>query len=173
MSGQKATRRPTAGQAQGQGQGSRRGSARGANVGATAVAEPQQRRSLGLKANAPTRGGSRAFWYLKREGELSVVTDQDHNDALGIKKLDIFAPTDPQIEMGIVCKVRMTTLNGIDENITIFGSKDNDGSIYLQPSGARKVGEGKDTKWYNDRKFNDATTAQILSYVQQFVEVVE
>lgn len=147
--------------------------AKGAGKTAGVAVAPRQR--LGLKASAPAQGSSTAFWFLKREGELEVVTSDAHNDALGITKLDMFAPTKPQIEMGIVCKIRMTTLTGIDENITIYGSDNTPGDIYLRASGARAVeqGEGQKKKWYNDRKFNNATTAQILSYVHQFVEIVE
>jgi hypothetical protein len=129
-----------------------------------------QRKGLALKAGAAS---SSAKWYQKRDGELAVVTAEAHNAALGITLLELYAPTEAQVEKNIVCKVRMHTLNGTDENITIFESDRRPGEIYMKESGAREVPskvEGQPSKWYNDRKINDATRAQILSYVEANLE---
>lgn len=149
---------------------------RGANAGVATAPRPTV--GLSLKADAPVRQYGRgndanAFWYLKREGELAEVTAEAQNPALGITKIDIFPPTPDQEKYNIVCKVRLHTLCGTDENITIFASDRTAGDIYMRTSGARRVEKDDKVNWYNDRKLNNAAKAQILSHIHQFIEVVQ
>lgn len=119
------------------------------------------------------RGSSdgKAFWYLNRTGELSVVTAEASNPELGITAVEIFEPTQAQLANNILCKVRLVTLSGVDDNISIFASNYTEGDIYMQEGGGRKVEkEGQKAVWYRDRKLNDAAKAQILSYVHSLLE---
>lgn len=140
---------------------------KGQSVGTNVAVAPERKR-LSLKQGAVS---TREPWYMKREGELAVVTADAQNASLGITNIEIFAPSEEQMGFGIVCKVRLHSLTGTDENITIFSSNRGDAGIYMKESGARKVeSEGQAPKYYNDRKLNDATRAQVLSYVHQFVD---
>lgn len=149
----------------------------GAGNGATATQQRPATAGLKLKQNAPVRnygrGDGNAFWYLNREGELAAVTADAQNLALGITNIEIFPATPEQEKHNIVCKVRMTTLCGTDENITIFASDRTAGDIYMKLSGARKVEKDDKVNWYNDRKLNNIAKAQILSYIHQFIEVAQ
>lgn len=140
--------------------------------------QESQRQAAGgapvIEAKAPRKMSFRVAslrdkpkWYLEREGELAMVTDEDYNEALGITKITIQHPTDRQYDSGIVCRVRMESLTGTDEGITIWESK-TPGEIYLMAGGAResnKPTEDGRKRYYRDRVFSNAATAQILSYV--------
>lgn len=124
----------------------------------------------GNKTRRATGEGAQAFWYLDRSDDLAEVTAEASNAALGIEKIDVFEPTQAQAANGILCKIRLITLCGKDDNISIFASQYTDGDIYMQMGGGRKAEkDGKDV-WYRDRKLNNAARAQILSYVHSLLE---
>lgn len=107
-------------------------------------------------------------WFLDRTDDLSAVTDEGSNPALGIKQIQITYPTANQKAQGILGKVALETLNGWDFGITIWpvkGAKDFD--IKLLVGGARKLPakDGQKAQTIRDRNLNDATVAQILSHV--------
>lgn len=149
---------------------------------APAVKVPFQA-TLTLDTAAPVRGSGRRFqrnWFLKREDDLAVVTSEPSNEALGIINLTLQAPTVNQKASGIICKVAMETLTGWDYGITIWESKENAGDIMLMVGGARKIeatpeqkAAGKKDDFIRDRKLNDATTAQILSFVWSHLRPVQ
>jgi hypothetical protein len=145
---------------------------RGTTVGVV-LAGQQTGRRLALKKDLIA--GARTAWYLKHEGEFAAVTEGHENLALGITKLEPFLPTPAQEAAGILCKIRMHSLTGTDENITIRESERIPGQIYLQMSGAREVGKTETQKgqWYNDRKITKAVEAQILSFVNTLLVTVD
>lgn len=183
--GQATTRRPKSGAQGAKGaQGNRRGAGNGnagtrRGAGNTGGANGTQQRQpaagMRLKQDAPMRsfGGASAFWYLQRTGELEHVTGETANPALGITNIEIFEPMEWQLEYGCLCRIRLTTLSGVTENMGVYASERTAGDIYLRESGGRKVEgkDGKEDKWYYDHRLNNATKAQILSYVHQFVVV--
>lgn len=108
-------------------------------------------------------------WFLNRtDADLAMVTSEDNNPALGITKLTVEAPTQKQKAAGIVCRVSMESLTGMDFGITVWESKKNPGDITVMTQGREitRVQNGQESKdWVRDRRLNDATTAQILSFV--------
>lgn len=111
-------------------------------------------------------------WYLMRDNDLAIVTDEESNPALGIVKLTLEAPTVNQKNAGIICKVSMESLTGWDYSITIWESKQNPGDIMLNTTGRKIEKDGKED-WIRDRKLNDPTTAQILSFVWKHLRPVQ
>ena len=112
-----------------------------------------------------TGSGARPFWYLNRKADLAAVTNESSNEALGIRKIDIFEPTEKQAAIGILCKVRLHTYAATIDNISIFESELNPGDIYLQMGGGRNIGTEEEARWVRDCKLTAPAKAQILSYV--------
>lgn len=106
--------------------------------------------------------GRKPFWWKGTRGELAVVTSDAHNASLGIVKLTLFDATSNQLEAGIICKVRMETLCGIDDNITVFQSQENEDDMYLMVSCRQAKG-----RYFRDRRLNRAAEAQILRFVDR------
>jgi hypothetical protein len=121
---------------------------------------------------APQRQNRDSKWYLNREGELSVVTNEASNEALGILELRVSNATENQQASGILCKVSMNSLVGWDYGISIFESRNEPGAIYLRTDGSREIGTDSRGKkeYYRPRQLNNATEAQILSFVSKFLK---
>lgn len=154
---------------------------RGTGAGKAGAATQRPQLGMKLKQDTPVRtyGAGNAFWYLKHEGELAMVTNEPFNEDLGITNIEIFPVTDAQAAYGQLCRIRLTTAAVVVENLTVNASERVAGDIYLRESGGRKVpgkpAEGNkpatEDKWYHDLKLSQAAKAQILSYIHQFVEV--
>lgn len=120
-----------------------------------------------------TGSGAKPFWYLNRRGDLAIVTEESSNEALGIKQIDIFEPTENQVKAGILCKIRLHTYAAIIDNISIFESDFAKGDIYMQMGGGRNIGSESEPKWVRDCKLTAQAKAQILSYVHSLTIPVE
>jgi hypothetical protein len=137
------------------------------SAGAPNIEVSKPARAVTLSLDGQHSRFQKRHWFLDRTDDLSMVTDEDHNPALGITKITIQKPTEAQYNNGILARVRMESLTGVDEAITIWETKE-PGDISLMAGGARPMKEpGPDgkTRYHRDRKFNEATTAQILSHV--------
>jgi hypothetical protein len=146
--------------------------------GATATKEKKQTTQVAFeKAENNTRratgSGARPFWYLDHKGDLAAVTNEASNESLGIRKIDIFQPTEKQAEIGILCKVRINTYAATIDNIAIFESDFNEGDIYMQMGGGRQIGTTEAPKWVRDCKLTAQAKAQVLSYVHSLLVPVE
>lgn len=120
-----------------------------------------------------TGSGAKPFWYLEREDELSVVTNEPFNKALGISLIKVFEPTQAQKLAGILCKVKLSTLSATIDNISVFESRFAEGDIYMQMGGGRNVGTEEAPKWVRDCKLTAPAKAQVLSYVFSLLEPVK
>lgn len=116
-----------------------------------------------------TGSGAKPFWYLTHKGDLAAVTSEVSNEALGIKKIDVFQPTKKQAEIGILCKVRLNTYAAIVDNISIFESDFNAGDIYMQIGGGRNSGTEASPKWVRDCKLTAQAKAQVLSHIHSML----
>lgn len=113
-----------------------------------------------------TGEGAEPFWYLKRDNDLTLVTNESSNPALGIEKIQIWEPTVEQKKIGILCKVTLETMAVKVDNLSIFPSKYAKGDIYLKMSGGSK----EEGKWTRDCKLTSAGRAQILSHVHSLLK---
>lgn len=120
-----------------------------------------------------TGSGATPFWYLNRKGDLAVVTNEPSNDNLGIRKIDIFRPTQRQMEADILCKVKVNTYAAIIDNISIFESDFHEGDIYMQMGGGRNIGSDSSPKWVRDCKLTASAKAQVLSYVHSLLVPIQ
>ena len=141
-------------------------SKRQSSVPRTKVNErPATKRRLG-----GSRPGRDPFWYLKHEGDLELVTSEGFNDALGIKEIKVFDPSDAQWEMGVLANCTI-----IMEHVTIKGvqvresTRDDSGSIYVQLQSRSWEKEGQ-KQYMNDVEISRVLQAQVLSYVDGMLE---
>jgi hypothetical protein len=146
--------------------------------GATVAKEKNQTTKVAFeKANNNTRratgSGAKPFWYLTHRGDLAAVTNEASNDSLGIRKIDIFQPTEKQAAAGILCKVRVNTYAATIDNISIFESDFNAGDIYLQMGSGRNIGTEDAPRWTRDCKLTAQAKAQVLSYVHSLLVPAE
>ena len=124
------------------------------------------------KTRRATGSGAKPFWYLNHKGDLAGVTSEPHNDGLGIRKIEIFEPTQKQAEIGILCKVKLFTYAATIDNISIFPSDHHPGDIYMN-MGGRRVGNDEQAKWVRDCKLTAQAKAQVLSYVHSLLVPVQ
>lgn len=125
------------------------------------VQAPREARAATRRFN---RGANDPTWFLSRDGELEVVTDEDTNPALGIIKIYARAATDAQFNNGIIANVSLDTVLGRIEGFQIRESKERDGNIQLsEPSSSYMSGTQK--KYNNYTKLLNPVKAQILSHV--------
>ena len=120
-----------------------------------------------------TGSGAKPFWYLTHKGDLAAVTNEVSNEPLGIKKIDVFEPTEAQANVGILCKVRLNTYAATIDNISIFESDFTPGDIYMQMGGGRNIGTEGVAKWVRDVKLTAQAKAQILSHIHSMLVPVE
>ena len=140
--------------------------------GATATKETAKKiafEKAGNNTRRATGNGARPFWYLDHTRDLSAVTSEAKNEALGIREIHIFEPTKKQAEIGVLCKVRIFTHAATIDNISIFESDHTEGDIYLQMGGGRQIGTEDSPKWARDCKLTSLAKAQILSYVHSLL----
>lgn len=120
-----------------------------------------------------TGSGAKPFWYLTHRGDLAAVTNEPTNEELGIQKIDIFQPSEKQLQHGILCKVRLKTYAAQIDNISIFESDFHAGDIYMQMGGGRNMGTEETPKWVRDVKLTAQAKAQVLSYVHSLLVPAE
>jgi hypothetical protein len=112
-------------------------------------------------------GGSRnaAEWFLDRNGEMEVVTAEDNNLVLGIKKITAFGATAGQQAFGTIANVTLETVLGTVTGIQVRESSKNRGVLFIGTSSRKVEKEGQAVQYYNDIELNQATRAQILSWI--------
>lgn len=110
-------------------------------------------------------GKTAGEWFLDRTGELAVVTDEDNNLALGIKKIKAFGASAGQRNFGTIANVTLETVLGTITGIQVRESTRNPGSIFIGTSSRKVSKEGQEDKYYNDIELSDATRAQVLSWI--------
>ncbi len=125
------------------------------------VKAPREARAATLRFN---RGANDPTWFLNREGELEMVTDEDENKAIGITKIYARAATEAQFNNGIIANVSIDTIIGRIEGLQIRETKERDGNIQLsEPSSSYMSGDQR--KYNNYTKLTAPVRAQILSHV--------
>lgn len=127
----------------------------------------------GNQTRRATGSGAKPFWYLNRKGDLVGITNEPTNEALGIKNIHVFEPTQKQQEMGILCKVKLDTYAAKIDNISIFNSDHHEGDIYMQMGGGRNMGSEENPRWVRDCKLTHQAKAQILSYIHSLLVPVQ
>lgn len=151
------------------------GSARAAD-GAPAAApqdagaeKPKRLVTRRLNADAAKGQGRTDFWWKHDTEELAGVTDEPKNEALGIISIRIFEPSRNAEDAGIVARVRLESVIGTIDGISIFESTRNPDDIYVSMSG-REWKDKQDRKQYaRDVKLSRKVEAQILRYVDKLL----
>lgn len=145
------------------------GQAEGAPVVAKRKVEPK----FALKGEHGRR--RREQWYLDRtSADLAMVTDAKENPSLGITDIVLMPATENAAASGMLCRVELHSILGIDRGITVWQSNNNN-DIYMRAGGSRDVPNASapnGKKTYYDRVFSDAAQAQILSYIWSNLEPV-
>ena len=144
-------------------------SARKSTKATTAKERPAAKRRLG-----GSRPSSRdPFWYLKHEGEYEMVTAEPFNEALGIKEIQVFDPSDAQWENGVVavCTLIMdyVTIKGLQVRES---GRDDSGAIYVTTQSRSWEKDGQ-KQYKNDVELSRVLQAQILSHVEAMLEPAE
>ncbi len=112
------------------------------------------------------------FWYLEHKDDLAVVTSESSNTALGINDIVIHPPNSRQKEIGILCKVVISTLTGTLSNISIEQANVGHKALRIKLPSKNIAAPGERAKFVNDFIINTKCKAQILSYVSTFLEEV-
>ena len=139
-------------------------------VGGTAVATPAgSATATEVPVFKPTFsfGGDRntAEWFLDRSNEMAVVTDEDHNLALGIKRIQAFGASGGQIAFGTIANVTVETLFGTITGIQVRESQRNPGTLYIGTNSRKYEKEGQAAQYFNDVELSRPAQAQILSWI--------
>lgn len=103
-------------------------------------------------------------WFLDRTGEMEVVTDEDHNMELGIRRIMAFGASKGQQVYGTIANVTLETVLGKITGIQVRESTRNPGSLFIGTS-SRKVEKEGNTNYYNDIELSRPVEAQILSWI--------
>lgn len=113
-----------------------------------------------------TFGGGRERdneWFLNREGELAVVTDQASNPALGIVNITAFSASPGQRAWGTIANITVELLIG---EVTCQVVEDREHRGYLKvTTNYRKVEKDTKTDYYRDFTSNNVFRAQVLSWI--------
>lgn len=110
-----------------------------------------------------------ANWFKDHTGELENVTAEAQNLALGIESIEVFNPSEGQLNNGVIANVRLTSAIGTISGIQIREGKERDGSIYLTEPSRNIAKAGEASRYMNDVRLNRAVTAQILSFVDSLL----
>lgn len=105
-------------------------------------------------------------WYLKHEGELEMVTDEDSNEALGINKIYANAASEKQMHYGTIANITLETVIGKVTGLQVRESQKQAGAIFLTESSRDISKEGQDARWVSDVQLDKKVKAQVLSYVE-------
>jgi hypothetical protein len=136
-------------------------------------------KTMTLKSDAATTRTQDPFWYKKDDidpkkgdGFLKGVTSEKSNEALGIKNISVYQladkdgnPLTKMLDKGAICKVSLDTEVAYIDGITVWNSKNGDGSIYLQMQ-SRTYQKGEEKAYVNDTRLKKPVQAQILRYVE-------
>lgn len=127
---------------------------------------------LKLRESVSKSSTRNPLWFLEeKDDDLKVVTSEASNKKLGIESIDATAPNEKGLEMGIAAKVLLRTIIG-SINVTIWNSKNGDGSIYLTTV-SRKYEKDNKTRYFEEIQLNKAVKAQILRYIWANLTEVE
>lgn len=130
---------------------------------------PATKRKLG-----GTFSNSSGQWYLEHDSEeLAGVTGEKTNLDLGIKLIQVFAPSDKQWSNGTVANVTLKTVVGLIKGIQVRESnRDESGSLYMQTQSRSWEKDGQ-KQYMNDIELDRKVEAQILSYVDDLLVPAE
>jgi hypothetical protein len=134
-----------------------RKSTRQSTGSATKVQErPATKRRLGQKTVT-------SFWYLADTEDLDGVTAEVRNDALGIREIKVYEPSEAQWNNGTVATVTLETIIGQVKGIAVVESNRDD-SLYVRMQSRSYEREGQ-KQYVNDLALDRKVQAQILRYV--------
>lgn len=108
-------------------------------------------------------------WYRHEVAWLKDVTSEDSNAELDIKQIYVFAPTEKQAEVGIVAKAGIR-MNFCFLKATIFSNEEH-GTLSFVIDGSEKyeTADGE-TKWFHPYDVDPAVKAQVLRYIEAWLE---
>lgn len=123
---------------------------------------PATKRRLGTAA--VQAGGT---WYLKDTADLEGVTDEATNDALGIREIKVYEPSEAQWNNGTVATITLETIIGQIKGIAVVESNRDD-SLYVRMQSRSYDREGQ-KQYVNDVALDRKVQAQILRYVDKLL----
>lgn len=123
---------------------------------------PATKRKLG--AAAVSSNGS---WYLQDTADLEGVTKESFNDALGIREIKVFQPSEAQWNNGTVASITLETIIGQVKGIAVVESNRDD-SLYVRMQRRSYEREGQ-TQYVSDLTLDRKIQAQILRYVDSLL----
>lgn len=129
----------------------------------SAPARPLPKRRLSLKVQGD--------WFKSREGDLAVVTEEDHNHELGILKIRVYEPTEKQFQFGTMANIAIDTVVGTIKGLQIREGRG--GSIFLTEPSRDISREDQDARWISDVELSQPVKAQVLSYVDSMLVPAE
>lgn len=103
-------------------------------------------------------------WFLNRDGELAGVTDEDHNESLGIIRITAFGASDKQRQYGTIANVTVETVLGKISGLQVSENREHRGYLQVGTS-SRKVEKDDKVNYYRDYEPNNVMKAQILSWI--------
>ena len=121
-----------------------------------------------LKGDRPSSG----YWYLQDTAELEGVTAEAFNEALGIREIKVYDPSDKQWENGTLATITLETIIGQVKGIQVLDSERDD-SIYLRMQSRSWEGNDGKKNYVNDLKLDRKVEAQILRHISGMLEDVE
>lgn len=113
-----------------------------------------------------------AFWYLKHEEELSTVTKEKKNEAIGLLEIRVNNSSEAQLANYTLANITIDTVIGTITGIQVKESERIPGSLYLQTNSRNIAKDGQPPRWMNDVKLDRKIQAQILSHVDGLLEPV-
>jgi len=113
-------------------------------------------------------------WYNRNVEYLAEVTNDGANPEIGIKQIYVHAPTDKQLEAGVIAKVGIQIMTFIDNQYVFCKGtvrEGQSGNLFFAPENSRAY-EDKDgnTQWYDAYDLPIAYKAQVLRHVEHMIE---
>lgn len=138
------------------------------STGGGSVARQRPATKKRLRADRPSTG----FWYMQDTDDLEGVNDQPFNEAIGIKEIKVYDPSDKQWENGTLATLTVETIIGKIKGIQIMDSERDD-SIYLRMQSRSWEGADGKKNYVNDLELDRKVQAQLLRYATTLLEDVE
>jgi hypothetical protein len=123
---------------------------------------PATKRRLGAQAVS-----SNGMWYLQDSAETEGVTADSFNDALGIREIKVYEPSEAQWNNGTVATITLETIIGQVKGIAVVESNRDD-SLYVRMQRRSYEREGQ-TQYVSDLTLDRKVQAQILRYVDSLL----
>ena len=122
-----------------------------------------QERSATKRRLSQQAVSSNGMWYLQDTAETEGVTAESFNDALGIREIKVYEPSEAQWNNGTVATITLETIIGQVKGIAVVESNRDD-SLYVRMQRRSYEREGQ-TQYVSDLTLDRKVQAQILRYV--------